>query len=277
MLAQQQVRQSALYFDLTISPSKSISVFLASLGENARQSRERGDAAAETFWAGEIDAVHAMFRAANRAALEYFEANAGWIRTGNHATRLDGRSGGGEWHKAEFAVASFVQHTSRDGDAQLDVQNVIAHTAYAPDIDRWGAPDSAGYGEFWLASGQIASLHFESALKARYPGMEFVPRTDGNGSEIAAIPEILLKAFSSLREAIEVRTARLAREFEGRYGRQPSQRELTPGLEGLLLDGGKRSTCGRADCYQCRRMARHLAAVVLARPGILCSSPSGMT
>jgi len=44
VLAQQQVRQSPLYFDLTISPSKSISVFLASLGENARQARERGDA-----------------------------------------------------------------------------------------------------------------------------------------------------------------------------------------------------------------------------------------
>ena len=225
--AQQQVRQSPLYFDLTISPSKSISVFLASLGENARQARERGDAAAEAFWAGEIDAVHAMFGDANRAALEYFEDHAAYIRTGNHASRLDGRAGGGEWHKAEFAVASFVQHTSRgQGDAQLHVQNVIAHTAYAPGIGRWGAPDSAGYGEFVRAAGQIAALHFESALKARYPGMEFVPRADGNGGEIAGIGEDLIRAFSSRREAIEVRAARLAREFETAYGRQPSQREL---------------------------------------------------
>jgi TrwC relaxase len=35
--AAQQARQSPLYFDLTVSLSKSISIFHASLGENARQ------------------------------------------------------------------------------------------------------------------------------------------------------------------------------------------------------------------------------------------------
>jgi hypothetical protein len=38
--ATQQARQSPLYFDLTISLSKSISIFNASLGDNARQARQ---------------------------------------------------------------------------------------------------------------------------------------------------------------------------------------------------------------------------------------------
>src|SRR5437016_11830820 len=50
--AAQQARQSPLYFDLTVSLSKSISVFHASLGENARQAHEAGDQQAEQHWAG---------------------------------------------------------------------------------------------------------------------------------------------------------------------------------------------------------------------------------
>jgi hypothetical protein len=41
--ATRQARQSPLFFDLTISLSKSISIFHASLGENARLAREAGD------------------------------------------------------------------------------------------------------------------------------------------------------------------------------------------------------------------------------------------
>ena len=41
--ATRQARQSPLFFDLTISLSKSISIFHASLGENARLARQAGD------------------------------------------------------------------------------------------------------------------------------------------------------------------------------------------------------------------------------------------
>ena len=43
--AVRQARQGPLYFDLTISLSKSISIFHASLGENVRLAREAGDLA----------------------------------------------------------------------------------------------------------------------------------------------------------------------------------------------------------------------------------------
>ena len=38
-----RARQSPLFFDLTLSLSKSISIFHASLGENARLARQAGD------------------------------------------------------------------------------------------------------------------------------------------------------------------------------------------------------------------------------------------
>jgi hypothetical protein len=48
--AAKQARQSPLFFDLTISLSKSISIFHASLGENARQARQAGDAEGDQYW-----------------------------------------------------------------------------------------------------------------------------------------------------------------------------------------------------------------------------------
>ena len=45
--ATRQARQGPLFFDLTISLSKSISIFHASLGENVRLARQAGDAAGD--------------------------------------------------------------------------------------------------------------------------------------------------------------------------------------------------------------------------------------
>ena len=48
--ATRQARQSPLFFDLTVSLSKSISIFHASLGENARLARQAGDTEGDQYW-----------------------------------------------------------------------------------------------------------------------------------------------------------------------------------------------------------------------------------
>src|ERR1700729_2995219 len=58
--ATRQARLSPLYFDLTLSLSKSISIFHASLGENARLAREAGDQAGDAYWSGLVAEVDAM-------------------------------------------------------------------------------------------------------------------------------------------------------------------------------------------------------------------------
>ena len=55
--AARQARQSPLFFDLTLSLSKSISLFHASLGENARLARQAGDHDGDQYWSALVDEV----------------------------------------------------------------------------------------------------------------------------------------------------------------------------------------------------------------------------
>src|SRR6266516_895553 len=222
--AAQRARQSPLYFDLTVSLSKSISIFHASLGENARQAHEAGDQQAEAHWAGLLAEVDQMIYQAVWAGFEYFQREAGYTRTGSHASRVDGRESG-QWHEAELAVAHWLQHTSRDGDMQLHVHSQIAHTARTVMDGKWRAPDSYGYNEHIGAVAAVASQHLEEALTRRF-GVQWVARDDGHGFEIKGISGEMMRLFSTRRESITQDVRARAASFEAQYGRQPSQREL---------------------------------------------------
>ena len=222
--AAQQARQSPLYFDLTVSLSKSISIFHASLGENARQAHEAGDQQAEQHWAGLLAEVDQMIYQAVWAGFEYFQREAGYTRTGSHASRVDGRETG-QWHEAGLAVAHWLQHTSRDGDMQLHVHSQIAHTAKTVMDGKWRAPDSYGYNEHIGAVAALVAQHLEEALTRRF-GVEWVARDDGHGFEIKGISGEMMRLFSSRRESITADLRARATQFEAQYERQPSQREL---------------------------------------------------
>ena len=183
--ATRQVRQSPLYFDLTLSLSKSISIFHASLGENARQAHEAGDAAGEQYWSGLVLEMDEMIFQAVHAGFAYFQREAGYTRTGSHNTRVHGRETG-QWREADLVVAHWLQHTSRDGDMQLHVHSQIAHVAKTVTDGKWRAPDSLGYNEHVGAVAAIVSQHLEEALTRRF-GVEWVARDDGHGFEFKGI------------------------------------------------------------------------------------------
>jgi conjugative relaxase-like TrwC/TraI family protein len=222
--AARQARQSPLFFDLTVSLSKSISVFHASLGENVRLARQASDVAGEAYWSGLVAEVDAMIWRAVRAGFDYFQREAGYTRTGSHNTRVYGRETG-QWHEADLAVAHWLQHTSRDGDMQLHVHSQIAHVARTGIDGKWRAPDSLGYNEHIGAVAAIVSQHLEEALTARF-GLAWEARDDGHGFEIAGITGKMMRLFSSRRESITADLRGRAARFEQRYGRAPSQREL---------------------------------------------------
>jgi TrwC relaxase/AAA domain len=222
--ATRQARQSPLYFDLTLSLSKSISIFHASLGENARLAREAGDLAGDAYWSGLVAEVDAMIWQAVWAGFGYFQREVGYTRTGSHHARVNGRETG-QWHEADLAVAHWLQHTSRDGDMQLHVHSQIAHTARTQTDGKWRAPDSFGYNEHVGAVAAIMAQHLEEALTRRF-GVEWVARDDGHGFEIKGISGELMRLFSSRRESITADVRARAARFEQRYGRAPSQREL---------------------------------------------------
>src|SRR5690348_2323119 len=222
--ATRMARQSPLFFDLTLSLSKSISIFHASLGENARLARKAGDLAGEEYWSGLVAEVDEMIYAAAHAGFAYLQKEAGYTRTGSHNTRVNGRESG-QWHEADLAVAHWLQHTSRDGDMQLHVHSQIAHVARTAKDGKWRAPDSLGYNEHIGAVAALVSQHLEEALTRRF-GLEWTARDDGHGFEITGISGEMMRLFSSRRESITADLRGRAARFEQQYGRAPSQREL---------------------------------------------------
>ena len=222
--ATKQARQSPLFFDLTVSLSKSISIFHASLGENARLARQADDQAGDEYWSGLVAEVDDMIWQAVQSGFGYFQREAGYTRTGSHGRRVHGQETG-QWHEADLAVAHWLQHTSRDGDMQLHVHSQIAHTARTVTDGKWRAPDSLGYNEHVGAVAAIVSQHLEEALTRRF-GVEWVARDDGHGFEIKGISGQMMRVFSSRRESITADLRERAARFEQQYGRAPSQREL---------------------------------------------------
>ena len=167
-----------------MSLSKSISIFHASLGENARQAHEAGDTAGEEYWSGLVAEMDEMILRAVHAGFGYFQREAGYTRTGSHNKRVNGTETG-RWREADLAVAHWLQHTSRDGDMQLHVHSQIAHTARTGLDGKWRAPDSLGYNEHIGAVAAITAQHLEEALTQRF-GLQWVTRDDGHGFEIKA-------------------------------------------------------------------------------------------
>jgi conjugative relaxase-like TrwC/TraI family protein len=222
--AVRRARPSPLFFDLTLSLSKSISIFHASLGENARLARQAGDHDGEAYWTALVAEVDDMIWQAVHAGFAYFQKEAGYTRTGSHNTRVRGQETG-QWHEADLAVAHWLQHTSRDGDMQLHVHSQIAHVAKTSTDGKWRAPDSLGYNEHIGAIAAIVSQHLEEALTARF-GLEWTARDDGHGFEIKGISGELMRLFSSRRESITKDLRARAARFKQQYGRAPSQREL---------------------------------------------------
>jgi conjugative relaxase-like TrwC/TraI family protein len=222
--AASQTRQGPLFFDLTISLSKSISIFHASLGENARLARQAGDRAGVEYWSALVGEVDDMIWQAVHTGFGYFQREAGYTRTGSDGRRVHGRETG-QWLEADLAVAHWLQHTSRDGDMQLHVHSQIAHTTRTSTDGRWRAPDSQEYNEHVAAVAAIVSQRLEEALTRRF-GLEWVARDDGHGFEIKGISGQMMRLFSSRRESITADVRARATQFEQRYGREPSQREL---------------------------------------------------
>ena len=183
--AVRKARQSPLFFDLTISLSKS-HLDLPRLPRArtpawpARPATQDGD----EYWSALVGEVDEMIWQAVHAGFGYFQREAGYTRTGSHGTRVHGRETG-QWHEADLAVAHWLQHTSRDGDMQLHVHSQIAHAAKTTTDGKWRAPDSLGYNEHIGAVAAIVSQHLEEALTARF-GLEWTAAMTGTASRSRA-------------------------------------------------------------------------------------------
>ena len=263
IIAQREARQSPLYFDLTTSWSKDISIFHASLGAAVQRARDEGDRQGEALAAGLLAEVDAILREGNDAALAYLQREAGYVRTGSHVARVDGREAG-QFREADLIVASWYQHTSRDGDMQLHTHNQIAHVAFTRHDGKGRAPDSTAYYEHARAAGQIASVHAEAALTRRF-GLNWVPRPDGMGYGIDGIGADLMDVFSHRRDVInETLAGELVPRFQAEYGRAPNQRELAA----LMDKANLRTRKGKAGAIDWREFTRGWQAQAAQQAGV---------
>ena len=217
--AKAQVRTPDLYWDATFSVSKSVSLFHASALANATAAAGRGDQQAAEAWEQVADGIWDAVMEGNAAALGYLQQEAGQTRAGYHP--------GGRWEDArEWAIASFRQHTSRDGDPQLHVHNLILHKVRRETDGAWRALDSMSLYRHRPAASAIATFVMENALTRRF-GVRWVPRKDGHGREIADVSQALMEMFSSRRQSIGMLTACLAEEYQAQFGRSPDARAMT--------------------------------------------------
>ena len=243
--AAQATRQPAAYTDVTVSFSKSISVLHASIRENARRARLAGDEPAVAYWAGREEKFQEIMHGANRAALEYLQAWAGFTRTGYHGVRVDGQEPG-RFEEAGLVITSWLQGTSRDGDPQDHIHNQIARITRTTSDGKWRALDTASLRAVLGALQGVAATVVECELTREF-GVAWVPRADGRGNEIGGITQAQLDAYSTRTVRVHEKERELARAWERRHGRAPTSRELLYIANDATLQSRKGKDAARVD------------------------------
>lgn len=222
--AAKRARTAPAYTDMTVSFSKSISVFHASIRENERRARLAGDETAAAYWADAESRYQEVLQAANRAGLEHVQEWAGVTRTGYHGARVDGKELG-RFEEALITVTSWLQGTSRDGDPQDHIHNQIARIVQTVSDGKHRALDTATLRHVLGAVQGIVATYAEAGLSREF-GVDWTPRKDGIGNEITGVTQAQMDAYSSRAASIAGELPNAVAAWTAKYGRQPNQREL---------------------------------------------------
>jgi hypothetical protein len=240
--ARKQARAAVMFFDFTFSADKSISVLHASLQAAAMRAGQDGRPEEAAHYAALADIVEKAVRAGAAAAVEYLQDEAGYSRAGyhgavprdEHGRPLAEHATGRYVDAHDWVVASFLQHTSRDGDPQLHVHNAILNRAECAD-GTWRTIDSRGLHKARAAASAVGGRVMDERI-AGVLGAAFAQRPDLHGRELTGVPQRVKDMFSSRRTAIQAGVAELARQYADRHGRQPSARALFSMGQYVTLD-----------------------------------------
>jgi hypothetical protein len=226
-LAKAQVRHAVPFWDVTVSVSKSITLFYGGLLAAAEKARRAGDTVQADQLERRAGRVWAAIMEGNQAALQYLQDEAGMTRTGYHrGSGTESVAELGKWeHARNWVIGSFRQHTSRDGDPQLHVHNLVLNKVETERDGKWRKLDSKSLYRFQGAAAAIAAAVTETALTREF-GVAWVPRADGHGREIAGISQDVMDAFSSRRRTIAPEARKVAAEREAQTGRRPDARQM---------------------------------------------------
>jgi conjugative relaxase-like TrwC/TraI family protein len=214
-----QWRNRVPFYDYTFSAPKSVSVLWASLLQAAAEAAAEGHEADAERLTEQAEQIRAAVKRANDRMMALAEQRAAYVRTGHHSATS------GQWRDADgFIVASFPQHTNREGDPQLHVHNAIANRAQRADEadDKWRALHGqplfkeklgfSAYGDRFLAQ-ELEQLGW----------LRTVRRADGNALEIGGISEEAADAFSDRAKELQDKARELAAEYTAKHGHAPGK------------------------------------------------------
>jgi hypothetical protein len=222
VLAKARTRRSVPYWDITISVSKSVSLLYGGFLAKAEQVRRDGRQAESQQWDRQAGRVWAAIMKGNAAALAFLQREAGMTRTGYHrGSGAESRAELGKWeHARNWVIGTFRQHTSRAGDPQLHVHNLVLDKVQTERDGAWRKLDSKTLYRWRRAAAGIAAAEMEAAL-TRDLRVAWVPRADGHGREIAGVSQELMERFSARRREISEQARRVAEQRERETGRRP--------------------------------------------------------
>jgi len=186
-LARAQTRRAVPYWDVTVSLSKSISLFYGSLLAKAERARQQGNMAEVRRFAADAADLWPIVARARETGISWLEDQAGYVRTGYHrGTGAESRAELGKWeHAGDWVRASFAQHTSRAGDPQLHEHNLVLNLVPADTDGKWRRLDSKGLYRHKAAFSAIVAAELERMLTARY-GVAWVPGLMGTAGRSPA-------------------------------------------------------------------------------------------
>ena len=205
--AREKLLEPVAAFDVTFSPSKSVSAVFA--------------AATDT---GVREAVVAAHECAVTAGLDYLEDNAGHARAGARGVRRVDTDG--------LIVARFRHRTARAtggravGDPQLHTHCAILNRLRCSD-GTWRTLDSSAIYRHSHAAGALYGAVLERALTDKL-GVGWVAPKEGERlamREIEGMPSSVIKQWSSRREQLMATFSRLTETFRRSEHRSPTRTE----------------------------------------------------
>jgi conjugative relaxase-like TrwC/TraI family protein len=203
-LATKRVRANGVgSFDLTFSPSKSVSVAWALADRETR------------------DVIYRCHQAAIAYVLNYAEREVFRVRAGTNGVVVDETNG--------VIAAAFTHFDSRAGDPQLHDHVVVMNRAQSARDGVWRTLDSRS---IFASTVELSELHqgVLADLLCQELGWDFDARTRRHSSapkwEVTGVAGDLMTEFSRRSEGIELEKIRLITQFEGDHGRLPTDVEV---------------------------------------------------
>ena len=216
-----KIRTQTPFYDSTLSAEKSVSLLYAGHLAAAKRARaEHREQDAEQHEARARAIEQALIETA-RELVALMEQKTAIVRTGHHSATT------GEWRDAAgLVVASFLQHTNRDGEPNLHVQMTILNRAQRADgaDEKWRALDGS---PLWAERLGLAALGTRIlAQKLAQQDIPLAQQASGNGFDVSGVTQETMDAFSTRTAAVNRRFAELLAEYEDLYGHAPDRRAL---------------------------------------------------